>query len=72
MPDVATVVLALLGSAGSARAHGDPAVAALQIALHARNLYRGPKIDFAIIAWTPLVPSTSCVTRRSAVMLARR
>ncbi len=39
---VAAAVLALLGFAGSARAHGDPAVAALQIALHARNLYRGP------------------------------
>lgn len=39
---VAAAVLALLGSAGSARAHGDPDVAALQIALHARHLYRGP------------------------------
>jgi peptidase M23-like protein/putative peptidoglycan binding protein len=33
--------LALLSSSGSARAQGDPAVAALQIALHARNLYLG-------------------------------
>jgi Putative peptidoglycan binding domain len=38
---LAAAVLALLGSAGSVKAQGDPAVAALQIALHARNLYRG-------------------------------
>jgi murein DD-endopeptidase MepM/ murein hydrolase activator NlpD len=38
---LAAVVLAFLGSAGSSPAQGDPAVAALQIALHARNLYRG-------------------------------
>jgi murein DD-endopeptidase MepM/ murein hydrolase activator NlpD len=35
-------VLAVLSSARSASAQGDPAVAALQIALHARSLYRGP------------------------------
>jgi peptidoglycan hydrolase-like protein with peptidoglycan-binding domain len=39
---LAAAVLALLGSAGSVKAQGDPAVAALQIALHARNLYGGP------------------------------
>ena len=38
----AAAVLAVLGLAGSAKAAGDPAVAALQIALHARQLYRGP------------------------------
>jgi murein DD-endopeptidase MepM/ murein hydrolase activator NlpD len=39
---LAVVLLVLLDAAGPARAQGDPAVAALQIALHARNLYRGP------------------------------
>lgn len=38
----AAAVLAVLGLAGSAKPAGDPAVAALQIALHARRLYQGP------------------------------
>ena len=38
----AAALLAVLGLAGSAKAAGDPAVAALQIALHARRLYQGP------------------------------
>jgi hypothetical protein len=32
----------------------------------------GQKIDFAIIMWTPTLPSTSSVMRRSAAMLASR
>ena len=32
----------------------------------------GQKIDFAIIMWTPTLPSTNSVMRRSAAMLASR